>query len=74
MQSNLEFLTKTLKFILLEPSQCRSKLSLTVLAEIWPVPRWWLRLPSPAASRLREAPPPSGFATGKKTAEGEGGK
>ena len=24
----------------------------SVLAEIWPVPRWWLRLPSPAASRL----------------------
>ena len=29
MQSNLEFLTKTLKLILLDPSQCRSKLSLT---------------------------------------------
>ena len=48
------------------PSAWRVTTDFPVLAEIWPVPRWWLRLPSPAASRLREAPPPSGFATGKK--------
>ena len=29
MQRNLEFLTKTFKFIWLDQSQCRSKLSLT---------------------------------------------